>query len=413
MNKLNLSKKSKIITTLTVFSMLLVGGIVYLNRNKLFVRGVTTIAPSATLTFSPETINTSPGSSFNVVVNLNTGGVGVVGTDLLIRFNKDLLLLEDILVSGNSILRSVMPATSGGAFNRQLVLDCANRGSHNGLTPACSRGAGIIQIGLAAYDWSSNKTTGMYTGNFPAATLSFKAVNAGQSSIRFIPTEGVTNTNFTTTTDSNVVAIPSGGDPLDILITPTSRVRVNVADLTLITPTPTPKVTLTPTTTPTPTPPTGNSVSLYPVADTFITSAEPNKNRGKTTSLHVDGSPVEITYMKFDLASLAGKSINTAKLKVTVTNYSPANYNVKKVSNTSWKETVVDYNNQLDMGAVITSFVGTDAGKWIEIDLTSYVKDRKGSLMSLGFDGSGSNGLDFNSRESEDSNRPVLLVTFN
>src|SRR3989344_2569898 len=363
MNKLNLSKKSKIITTLTVFSMLLVGGIVYLNRSKLFVRGVTTIAPTATLTFSPETINTSPGSSFNVVVNLNTGGVGVVGTDLLIRFNKDLLLLEDILVSGNSILRSVMPATSGGAFNRQLVLDCANRGSHNGLTSACSRGAGIIQIGLAAYDWSSNKTTGMYTGNFPAATLSFKAVNAGQSSIRFIPTEGVTNTNFTTT--------------------------------------------------PAPTPPTGNSVSLYPVADTFITSAEPNKNRGKTTSLHVDGSPVEITYMKFDLASLAGKSINTAKLKVTVTNYSPANYNVKKVSNTSWKETVVDYNNQLDMGAVITSFVGTDAGKWIEIDLTSYVKDRKGSLMSLGFDGSGSNGLDFNSRESEDSNRHVLLVTFN
>ena len=413
MNKLNLSRKSKIITTLTVFSMLLVGGIVYINRNKLFVRGVTSIAPSAVLAFSPDTINTSPGSSFNVVVNLNTGGVGVVGTDLLIRFNKDVLLLEDILISGNSILRSVMPATSGGSFDRQLVLDCANTGSHNGLTSACSRGAGIIQVGLAAYDWSSNTTTGMYTGNFPAATLSFKALNFGQSSIRFIPTDGVTNTNFTTTTDSNVVAIPSGGDPLDILITPTSRVRVNVADLTLITPTPTPKVTLTPTTTPTPTPPTGNSVSLYPVADTFITSAEPNKNRGKTTSLHVDGSPVEITYMKFDLASLAGKSINTAKLKVRVTNYSPANYNVKRVSDNSWKETVVDYNNQLVMGAIITTFAGADAGSWIEIDISSYVKDRKGSLMSIGFDGSGSNGLDFNSRESSDSNRPVLIVTFN
>src|SRR3989344_6380623 len=117
------------------------------------------------------TIITSPGSSFNVVVNLNTGGVGVVGTDLLIRFNKDLLLLEDILVSGNSILKSVLPVTSSGAFNRQLVLACANTGSHNGSTSACSRGAGIIQGGLAAYDWSSNTTTGMYTGNFPAATL--------------------------------------------------------------------------------------------------------------------------------------------------------------------------------------------------------------------------------------------------
>jgi len=41
------------------------------------------------------------------------------------------------------------------------------------------------------------------------------------------------------------------------------------------------------------------------------------------------------------------------------------------------------------------------------------VKDRKGSLMSLGFDGSGSNGLDFNSRESGESNSPKLEITFN
>ncbi|OGC46130.1 hypothetical protein A2793_00075 [candidate division WWE3 bacterium RIFCSPHIGHO2_01_FULL_38_45] len=405
MNKLYLSKNSIIVTVLTVFSMLLAGGFVFFNRNKLFVKGVTSISPSAVLTFSPNTINTAPGSSFNVVVNLNTGGVGVVGTDLLIRFNKDLLLLEDILVSGNSILKSVLPVTSSGAFNRQLVLACANTGSHNGSTSACSRGAGIIQVGLAAYDWSSNTTTGMYTGNFPAATLSFKAKKSGQSSIRFIPTEGVTNTNFTTTTDSNVVAIPTGGDPLDVLITPKSRVRVNVDDLTLITTTPSP--------TPTPTPTDANTVSLYPVADTYVTSAEPNKNRGKTTSLHIDGSPVEITYMKFDLEALAGKNINTARLKVRVTNYSPSDYNVKRVPNTSWKENEVTYNNKLDIGAIISTFAGADAGTWIEIDITNFVKDRKGSLMSLGFDGSGSNGLDFNSRESGESNSPKLEITFN
>lgn len=89
--------------------------------------------------------------------------------------------------------------------------------------------------------------------------------------------------------------------------------------------TPIPTETLTPTDTPIPTPtptptPAITTSNLVTVADTYVRSDSKSKNYGKSTILAVDGNPVKIAYLKFDLSWLLGKTITSAKLWIKVAN---------------------------------------------------------------------------------------------
>ena len=173
--------------------------------------------------------------------------------------------------------------------------------------------------------------------------------------------------------------------------------------------TPTPTLTFTPTPTPSPTvTPTPTPVQLISIADTYVSKNSASSNYGTRTTLLVDGSPVYITYMKFDLTSLAGKTITSAKLRLRITDSSSSTQNIIAVSNTSWSETGMTYKNRPDLGAVQKTFPGGSAGSFIEIDITSYVNTQLGSIFSLGIDSSGSNGIDFSSREA--TNKPLLII---
>jgi len=62
-------------------------------------------------------------------------------------------------------------------------------------------------------------------------------------------------------------------------------------------------------------------VNLNPTDDTKVNKSSPATNYGKSTSVEVDGGGTyEEIYMKFDLSSLAGKNIVSAKMKVKVDN---------------------------------------------------------------------------------------------
>ena len=179
------------------------------------------------------------------------------------------------------------------------------------------------------------------------------------------------------------------------------------------TPTETPSPTLTPVPTETPLPtPTPNVISLNPLADSYVKSSSANSNYGTRVNLSVDGSPVAITYMKFDLASLAGRSVQSAKLRIrTESDISSSAQTIKSVGSTSWTETGINYNNRPAVGSGISIFSAPTANTWYDIDITPEVVSHLGQLMSIGFDQSSSNGMFFSSRES--ANKPLLIVTFN
>jgi len=129
-----------------------------------------------------------------------------------------------------------------------------------------------------------------------------------------------------------------------------------------------------------------------------------------TTNTVADG------YLKFDLTSLGGLPISQALLRMYVTNMSVGVININNVTNTTWEETGtngITWNTRPAMGSTITSLTPSTQGVWIEVDITSTVASKVGSLMSLALDETPANtdGYQFNSKENA-TNRLELRVSW-
>ncbi len=98
------------------------------------------------------------------------------------------------------------------------------------------------------------------------------------------------------------------------------------------------------------------TLTLSPVADSYVDADLPtqNQNFGSDTSLKVDGSPVRVSYLKFDVQGLT-TAPTRATLKVVSPIASTTPINVKSVANTTWTETGVTYNNAPAVGATVAS----------------------------------------------------------
>jgi hypothetical protein len=165
--------------------------------------------------------------------------------------------------------------------------------------------------------------------------------------------------------------------------------------------------------------PTTASVTLTAVADSYIDSANPASTTGGTgTTLRVDTSPVQKTFLKFDLTPLAGKTISSVKLKIRTTSTTPAgsvnSSNVKLVDNVTWTEQNLSYNNPVAISTTVLGTVPANTAPytWYEITLMpSSIQQKVGGLLSMAIDGTGSDELLLYSRET--TSRPQLIITYN
>ncbi len=154
------------------------------------------------------------------------------------------------------------------------------------------------------------------------------------------------------------------------------------------------------------------TTTLNPTADAHVNGGDSTKsatNYGTALSLSADSSPVIITYLKFDLSSLSGQTVSSAKLRLWVTGSSAGSPNVKSVSDTIWSESAITFNNRPALGSTLGTITGPKASTWVEVDITSEVALKVGQLMSLGIDSLSSDGADFNSKENT-TNKPELVI---
>lgn len=172
--------------------------------------------------------------------------------------------------------------------------------------------------------------------------------------------------------------------------------------------------TKTPIQTKTPTPQITSTQAtkyLYPVADTFVKQSAPGRNYGDSNKLEVDNNPSTISYLKFNLESLDKKTIQSAKLRLRITNESSDVQRIRIAENTGWNENDITYNNRPLGTANLKTFNGAKSGQWFIIDITSFIKQKQGKRITLMIDMNGNNGLDFYSRESE-AYKPTLEVAY-
>src|SRR6476646_6871460 len=78
--------------------------------------------------------------------------------------------------------------------------------------------------------------------------------------------------------------------------------------------------------------------TLAPVADSYVQADLPGSNFGTATPVKVDGSPVTVSYLKFDVQGITGAPVK-ATLKVFVPIATSTPINVRSVADSSWTET--------------------------------------------------------------------------
>lgn len=152
--------------------------------------------------------------------------------------------------------------------------------------------------------------------------------------------------------------------------------------------------------------------TFTPVADTYVNSSNRYTNYGTSGQLSVDNSPVKRMFLKFNVANVAG-TITSAKLRIHTDNVVGAESSTggtfRKMSNTTWSETGVTYNNQPSIdGATLGSLGSVGVNTWYEVDVTSAVTGN--GTVSFGVTSSSTNGADYDSRETG-SLAPQLVVS--
>jgi len=298
-------------------------------------------------------------------------------------------------------------AIAVGSFNPDCVADANPSSSY-------VAGAGTVLATVGTGGRSLNKQDPnkpeapyfqAYMGSNNNPTYGFLRIDVTGTTLKgtFVRGAGGTYTDTFTLTRPGVTASPS----------PTNSPTATPTDSASPTQTPTP--TPTPTSSPTSTPTGSTTVTLTPTADSWVDAANPGVNFGSDAALYVDGSPVKVSYLKFDLSSLAGRTVTDVRLRFTTTagaySGSPDRQYVEYVADTSWTEAGLTYANRPAVGAALASISGTTSGTTYQLQLTSGdVQPAVGGLLSLAMDSAGSDAFYFGSRES--TTPPALIITY-
>jgi hypothetical protein len=165
------------------------------------------------------------------------------------------------------------------------------------------------------------------------------------------------------------------------------------------TPTPTP----TPTVTPIPT----DTLTVKPVADAKVAADTPDSNYGKVTSMQADQSPLESSYLRFDVQSLT-KPAAKATLRLYVRSGTVNAPSVATSTNNTWSETGITWNNKPALGSPIADLGAVADLSWIDYDVTSAITG-SGSF-TFGLTAQTTDGVSFGTRESTGFEPQLVIV---
>jgi hypothetical protein len=146
--------------------------------------------------------------------------------------------------------------------------------------------------------------------------------------------------------------------------------------------------------------------TFAPVADAYVYQTNPTTNYGTSNLLRVDGSPIMRSYLRFTVQGVTG-TITRVTLRIYANSASSTGYNIGNVTNTTWTESTINYNNAPAIGSSAGSSGPFSAGAWTIVNITSLVTGN--GTINLGLYTTSSTAISFNSRQAS-FNPPQLIV---
>lgn len=150
----------------------------------------------------------------------------------------------------------------------------------------------------------------------------------------------------------------------------------------------------------------GSVFTVNPDADTYVNSSNPDTNYGSSTQIRVDGLPIVRSYLRFNIQGLSD-TVTKATLRVYANSFSSYGYDVHAVSDNTWDEASITYNNAPPLGNMLGSSGSFSGGVWTSVDVTTYVTGN--GTYTLELDTPSSTAISLASRESG-NNAPQLII---
>jgi hypothetical protein len=139
--------------------------------------------------------------------------------------------------------------------------------------------------------------------------------------------------------------------------------------------------------------------------DSYVNQSSATINYGTATQLRVDGSPFVRSYLRFNVQNVTGR-VTRATLRIFASTASGSSCVANIVTNNTWTETGINYNNAPPPGGALGSSGSFGAGVWITMDVTAYITGN--GTYNLALTTAGSTAVSLSSRES--ANDPQLII---
>ncbi len=147
--------------------------------------------------------------------------------------------------------------------------------------------------------------------------------------------------------------------------------------------------------------------------DAFCKQDSPTTNYGSNDAVRVRGGATNkkiIGFLKFVVDNSGGTtSIGSATLKLKVEDKNINGVTVRQVSDNSWTEGSITYNNMPSRGTALDQVSNLTSGNWYEFDVSSFVTTAPGTYTLALTTAQDSAGLDFYSKEGNFSNQAQLI----
>jgi len=162
------------------------------------------------------------------------------------------------------------------------------------------------------------------------------------------------------------------------------------------------------------------TTKIYPLADSRVKHTTPNTNYGDSDILGVRwGAVCERSFLRFSLTSIpSGSTINSAKLYLRTEHTNGGGIvTMYFVTDDTWGEFTITWNNQPSYGLLLNSKSVTDEYTWYFWDITNQVKtefsgDKIISLMAGNTTSGVPSLIEFDSKEGQTGKDPYLEVTY-
>jgi parallel beta-helix repeat protein len=156
--------------------------------------------------------------------------------------------------------------------------------------------------------------------------------------------------------------------------------------------------------------PAASVLTFAPLADAYVQNDTPTTNYGNSSSLTVDGSPIRHILLKFSVSGIGSQQVTKATLRLHNTNPSAVGGSFYRVSDSSWSETGVNWNNAPASDATAFASLGrVNSGSWYEINVKPIITGD--GQVSIKIISTNADGANYASRNHGTANlRPQLIV---